>query len=295
MNLAGLETRTCVHFDPELDRDELILNGRWESEAALQRVAAHLELVRELSGLRRFAHVESENNFPTGAGIASSASAFAALTLAACGAAGLDLDERQLSRLARRGSGSASRSVPGGFVEWVAGGDDQSSYAFSIAPPDHWELVDCVAVVSQVHKPTGSHEGHALAGTSPLQAGRLASAAERLDICRRAILGRDFEALAEVMELDSNMMHAVMMTSTPRLLYWDAATLAVMQAVVELRAGGLPACYTIDAGPNVHVICPAGYATQVAECLKAIAGVKLVLTARPGGPARLLSPINGGC
>jgi diphosphomevalonate decarboxylase len=288
MNLAGLETRTCVCFDPELESDELILNGRWESRAALQRVTAHLDLVRELAGLQCFAHVESANNFPTGAGIASSASAFAALTLAACRAAGLDLDERALSRLARRGSGSASRSVPGGFVEWRVGDADEDSYAYSIAPPEHWELVDCVAVVSRVHKPTGSQEGHTLANTSPLQATRVDSAPERLEVCRQAILARDFEALAEVMELDSNMMHAVTMTSAPRLIYWDAATVAVMGAVADWRASGLPACYTIDAGPNVHVICQAGYAAQVVERLKEIPGVKLVLMARPGGPARVL-------
>ena len=99
--------------------------------------------------------MESENNFPTGSGIASSASAFAALSLAASKAAGLQLDERSLSRLARRGSGSACRSVPAGFVEWQSGEDDDSSYAFSLAPADHWQLYDCIAIVSQEHKKTG--------------------------------------------------------------------------------------------------------------------------------------------
>ena len=147
-----------------------------------------------------FARVESENNFPTGTGIASSASAFASLTLAACQAAGLDLDERELSRLARRGSGSASRSVPSSFVEWLPGEDDQTSYAYSIAPPHHWDLADCIAIVSQEHKPVGSQEGHTLAETSPLNAGRIDTAPVRIDICREAILKRDFDALAEVMD-----------------------------------------------------------------------------------------------
>jgi diphosphomevalonate decarboxylase len=288
MNLAGLETRTHVQFDAALAADELILNGQPASGVALQRVASHLERVRVLSAVRWFARVESENNFPTGTGIASSASAFAALTLAACRAAGLDLDERQLSRLARRGSGSASRSVPAGFVEWLAGEDDESCYARSIAPAGHWDLADCVAIVSRAHKPTGSQEGHTLAHTSPLQAARVASAPKRLDICRAAILQCDFEALAEVMELDSNMMHAVIMTSTPHLQYWEPATLAVMQAVVEWRKSGLPACYTIDAGPNVHVICPAEYASQVMQRLLGISGVGQVLIASPGGAARWL-------
>ncbi len=153
-----------------------------------------------------------------GAGIASSASAFAALALAASAAAGLKLSEKDLSRLARRGSGSACRSIPGGFVEWQAGQDDDTSYAVSIAPPEHWALVDCIAIVSQEHKPTGSAEGQALAHTSLLQAARLADAPRRLEICRRAILDRDFAAFAEVVELDSNLMHAVMMTSSSPLV-----------------------------------------------------------------------------
>ena len=288
MNLAGLETRTRVRFDPNLSADTLTLNGQPAAEAARARVARLLDRVREMAGTRARAEVVSTNNFPTAAGIASSASAYAALALAASAAAGLALDEPALSRLARTGSGSACRSVPGGFVEWQAGTTHEDSYAFSIAPPDHWHLVDCVAVVSTRHKTTGSTHGHALAPTSPLQAARLEDAPRRLDICRQAILERDFEAFAEVVELDSNLMHAVMMTSSPRLLYWLPATLAVMRAVERWRAEGLPACYTIDAGPNVHVICLHEHHPEIVHRLKAIPGVEQVLTATPGGAARLL-------
>jgi len=234
--------------------------------------------------------VTSENNFPTGAGIASSASGFAALAVAAARAAGLDLDEAALSRLARTASGSACRSVPGGFVEWRTGETDDDSYASSIATPGHWDLVDCVAVVSKAHKAMISQEGHALAGTSPLQPGRLVDAPRRLDICRQAILQRDFQALAEVMEQDSNLMHAVMMTSRPPILYWQPATIAVMQTVRAWRQSGLPACYTIDAGPNAHVICPSSAAATVCTQLQAIPGVHKVLTAAPGGPAQVIAP-----
>lgn len=288
MNLDGLFTRTRVTFDPSLEGDVLSLNGRPAHESELARVSAALDHMSRLAGLRHFALVESSNNFPMGAGIASSAAAFAALSLAASAAARLDLDERALSRLARRGSGSACRSVPGGFVEWQAGQDDESSYAFSIAPPGHWQLADCIAVISQAHKPTGSTEGHARAGSSPLQAARVADAPRRLDLCRRAILARDFQALTEVVELDSNLMHAVMITSSPALLYWQPATLELMQAVTEWRRAGWPVCYTVDAGPNVHVICPAEEAPRLQTSLTAFPGVERVLTARPGGPARLI-------
>jgi diphosphomevalonate decarboxylase len=288
MNLAGLQTRTRVTFEAGQERDEFTLDGQPVSGTRLQRVSVFLDLVRGMARLDLHARVESRNNFPTGAGIASSASAFAALSLAASAAAGLSLSEAELSRLARRGSGSACRSVPGGFVEWQAGESDETSYAFSIAPPEHWDLADCVAIVSRAHKPTGSTEGHGLAGTSPLQASRVAGAPRRLEACRRAILERDFDAFASIVELDSNLMHAVMMTSTPSLLYWQPATLAVMRSVQEWRQSGLPVCYTIDAGPNVHVLCPASVSTQVVESLEGIPGVESVLTSRPGGPARLL-------
>jgi diphosphomevalonate decarboxylase len=246
-----------------------------------------LAQVRRLAGFHQYAQVTSENNFPTGAGIASSASAFAALALAGATAAGLSLDEQQLSRLARTGSGSACRSVPGGFVEWQAGVSDEDSYAFSIAAPEHWALADCIALISQEHKDVSSREGHVLADTSPLQQARLADTPRRLSLCRQALLERDFALLADVVEMDCLMMHAVMQTSNPPLLYWQPATLAVMQAVVAWRRLGLPVFFTIDAGPNVHVFCPAEQVLQVEALLRQVQGVQEVLTALPGGPARL--------
>ena len=282
MNLDGLFTRTTVSFQPSLGVDELIINGHEVTGKGLDRVSDILNVVRQSAGLGLKAEVVSENNFPTGAGIASSAAAFAALALASVRAAGLDWSESAVSRLARLGSGSASRSIPAGFVEWKMGADDLDSYAFSIAPPGHWALADCVAVVSAGHKATGSTEGHALAPTSPLQAARVADAHRRLDICRRAILERDFDSLAAVIEHDSDIMHAVMMTSQPALFYWKPATLAVMSAVREWRASGLPAAYTIDAGPNVHVICPQDFSSKVAELLKDLPGVSSVLVAKAG-------------
>jgi diphosphomevalonate decarboxylase len=233
--------------------------------------------------------VVSENNFPTGAGIASSAAAFAALALASSKAAGLEFDEPALSVLARHGSGSASRSIPGGFVEWQMGEDDKSSYAFSIAPADHWDLADCVAVVNTGHKETGSTQGHPLAATSPLQAARVADAPRRIKTCRDAILERDFEKFASIVEADSDIMHAVMMTSNPALFYWQPATLRVMDSVRAWRAEGLPVFYTIDAGPNVHVITLREKMDEVKAQLMALEGVKDVLTATVGGPAHLLT------
>ncbi len=288
MNLAGLTTRTAVSFQHSLAMDELIINGHEVTGAGLNRVAYILDIIRGLANIHDHAEIVSENNFPAGAGIASSAAAFAALALAGSKAAGLNLSEAELSRLARRGSGSASRSIPGGFVEWQVGTTDEDSFAFSIAPADHWSLVDYVAVVSASHKQTGSTEGHAIAPTSPLQAARVADAPRRLDLCRKAILDKDFDSFASIVELDSDMMHAVMMTSTPALHYWKPSSLEVMSCVRQWRMDGLQVCYTVDAGANVHVICPETQAAAVEKSLSELSGVENVLVARAGGPAQII-------
>jgi diphosphomevalonate decarboxylase len=287
MNLDGLSTRTTVSFQPSLPFDELIINGHEVTGKGLDRVSYILDIIRGMADIHDRAEVMTENNFPSGAGIASSASAFAALALAGSKAAGLNLSEPELSRLARRGSGSASRSIPSGFVEWQMGTTDEDSYAFSIAEPNHWKLVDCIAIVSDSHKKTGSTEGHAIAPTSPLQEARVADAPRRLDICRNAILNRDFDSFASILELDSDMMHSVMMTSNPALHYWESASLSVMNAVREWRWEGIPVCYTVDAGPNVHVICPETEAHIVDKRLRELNGVKDVLVARVGGAAKI--------
>ncbi|MCE9645702.1 MAG: diphosphomevalonate decarboxylase [Chloroflexi bacterium] len=287
MNLDGLFTRTTVTFH-SAGQDSLTINERAVTGKGLERVSSILDLVREMANIQECAEVSSTNNFPAGAGIASSAAAFAALALASSRAAGLSLSETQLSRLARRGSGSASRSIPGGFVEWRMGSGDGDSLAVSIAPPEHWQLTDCIAVVNAAHKKTGSTEGHAIAGTSPLQAARVADTSRRLEICRTAILNKDFEAFANIIEHDSDMMHSVMMTSTPPLMYWQAATVGIFHAVREWRAGGIPAAYTVDAGANVHVLCPSGQVEAVRKRLSELPGVSEVLVAGVGGPARLI-------
>ena len=289
MNLAALTTTTTVEFISDLGTDRVVIDGAEAVASAAERVVAHLDRVRALASLNTRAIVTSHNNFPAGTGLASSASAFAALSVAACAAAGLALSTDALSRLARRGSGSACRSVPSGFVLWNTCDEDDCSLGRTLAPPDHWDLRDVVAIVESAHKATGSTQGHALAGTSPLQAARIASTPERLDRCRAAILARDFPALADVIEQDALAMHAVMMTGTPSLLYWRPATLAVMQAVRAWQAEGLAVAFTIDAGPNVHCICPAGSAPQVENLVRSISGVERVLVSGVGEGSHLVA------
>ena len=294
MNLDGLETRTTVCFDSSMEQDQLILNGEPVEGEALTRVITTLDQLRQLAEINTSALVRSENSFPTGTGIASSASAFAALALAGATALGLCLSERELSQLARLGSGSASRSIPGGFVEWQAGTDHESSFATSIADPEHWDLVDYIVLISSQHKAVGSSHGHTLAATSPLQAARVADASHRLEICRKALLERDFPAFAEIVEQDSNLMHSVMMTSTPPLYFWKPGTLEIMSAVRKWREEGQQVCFTIDAGPNVHIICPGSEAETVKRRLSSLVNNNSILKCKPGGPAWLLEPEISG-
>ena len=285
-NLEGASTTTTVAFRTDLSGDEIELDGAAVSGAAAARISAQLDLVRGLAETGAHARVASRNDFPSAAGIASSASGFAALTCAACWALGLDLPERELSRLARRGSGSAARSVPGGFVEWQAGTGDADSFAETIAPPEHWPLRDLVAIVTRGAKSVGSTDGHRVAHSSPLFRARIEQVRCDLPHMRQAIYDRDFETLGTLAERDTLMMHAVMLTSEPSLLYWMPETLAVMRAVREWRAQGLACYFSIDAGPNVHVICTPQSAGEALRRLQGLAGVQAVLDCRVGSGTR---------
>lgn len=289
MTLGGLDNRMTVRFDEASEADALLINGEPAPPDMLERTSRHLDLMRRAAGVEAGAQVDSVTNIPLGAGIASSAAAYAALTVAAASALGLELNQRSLSRIARRGSGSAARSIYGGFVELVAGDTDHASYAKQIVPADHWQIIDLVVLVDEKVKHTGSTSGHALAATSPLQATRVADAPRRLQACLRAILDRDFDSLSRIVEKDSDMMHAIMMTSEPPLHFWSGDTLQIMDAVRDLRALGTPVCYTVDAGPNVHCLCLPESESDVLRALTN-AGRRpwRVLRAQPGPAARLV-------
>jgi diphosphomevalonate decarboxylase len=287
MNLAALTTVTTVEFRLGLPVDMVAIDGRPAAGQGLARVVAHLDRVRAMAGIKERARVASSNDFPVGTGLASSASAFAALSLAATQATGLDLDEADLSRLARCGSGSACRSVPAGFGLWD-GDSDATSYARQVAPPEHWDLNDVVAIVSRSHKRIGSDDGHALAPSSPLHRARLAAVPDLLATIQLSIQERNLTTLGPAAETDSLAMHGVMMTSKPSLLYWLPATVAVLQAVRTWRDEGLAVYFTMDAGPNVHCLCQAADAVEVESRLRNLGGVLDVLVSGPGGGARLV-------
>ncbi|MBN1680800.1 MAG: diphosphomevalonate decarboxylase [Anaerolineae bacterium] len=282
MNLDHATTQTTVAFDPTLTADHVTIENTGTTPQAARRVSDHLDRIRARAGIETRARVVSRNSFPMGAGIASSASAFAALTAAACAAARITLSERELTILARQGSGSACRSIPAGFVEWHTADTSAESYAESIAPPEHWDLRDLITIVQTEHKKVGSTTGNALVHTSPFADARLAAAERALTIIREALLARDFATFGEETEQEALRMHAVAMTSRPSLLYWSPSTVRILQAVRAWRENGLPAYCTIDAGANGHVLCEGIHAAAVEAKLRALDGVQDVIANRPG-------------
>ena len=291
ITMAGLETTAGVSFRPALRADRVLMNGAVPTETAAQRVSTFLDLVRRMGGESAKAEVQIQTNFPVNAGLASSASTFAALAVAATRAAGLALSPQQLSVLARRGSGSAARSVFGGYVEWMPGEvtDGSDSHAVQIAPPDHWPLGVVVAIVDEGSKPIGSREAMACAvKQSPFFPAWLQSHEADLEAVRRGVLERDLTVLGEAAESNCLKMHAVSMATRPPAFFWTPATVAVMECVRSLRREGLPAYFTIDAGPQVKVLCPLSERSVVAERIGSVAGVHRVLSSEPGGGPQVL-------
>ncbi len=289
--LEALYTETGVLFDPLLEKDELLLNGRPATEKERSRVSSFLDIIRREAGSKQAARVESVNNFPTAAGLASSASAFAALALAASRAAGLELSGQELSILARMGSGSAARSLFGGFVEMHRGRreDGRDAWAEPLYPADYWPLQVIIAITSEVQKKTGSTDGMELSRrTSPYYRAWVDSSEDDLAAMRAALAEKDFQKLAEVSEFSCLKMHALAMASNPGLIYWSAATLELLHWVRTLREQGTPVFFTIDAGPQLKIICPPSYSSAIVDQLSGHPAVERTIVSALGPDARVL-------
>lgn len=289
ITLDALWTDTEVSFDPALERDVLWLNGARRPEQ-LERVSRCLDLLRGKAGIRLPAQVTSRNNFPTAAGLASSASGFAALAGAASYALGLELSPRELSIVARRGSGSAARSVFGGFVEMHAGraADGSDSFAEPLREAREWPLEVVVAITATGEKAVGSGPGmRQSADSSVYYPAWVESHPADLDAARRAIGARDFAALAAVAESSCLKMHAAALAGRPGLIYWNGVTVDCMHGIRDLRAAGTPVFFTVDAGPQVKAVCEAAARPAVEAALGAIPGVEaLIVTGLGAGLER---------
>jgi diphosphomevalonate decarboxylase len=246
--------------------------------------------LRRKAGVDTRVRVASRNNFPTGAGLASSASGFAALVRAAEAAFGLTLSPRERSIVARQGSGSAARSIFGGFVEMHAGSapDGSDSFAEPLLDGTAWPLEVVIAVTAKGEKEVGSRSGMTRsASSSPYYAAWVAGQPPDLAAARAAIRARDFGALADVAEHNCLKMHAAALAARPPLVYWNGATVECMHAVLRLRAGGVPVFFTIDAGPQLKAVCAPGARAEVERTLRAVPGVLELLASALGPDAEL--------
>lgn len=253
MNLSNCLTTTTVEFSKEFSEDTV-------SEGFnKKRIIEHIDRLRHLAGVSLHTKIITNNSFPTSAGIASSASGFAALTMAASAALGLKLLEKELTGLARLGSGSACRSIPNGFVKW------EGEFAWSLYPPDYWDLRDIIIIVENKAKDVSSSHGHEAVETSPFFQQRLAALPKRIERIEKALKIKDFQMLGETLEEDCLDMHHVMQTQNPPLFYWNDGT---KQVISDMKKSGLPAYFTIDAGPNVHIICEAKDEEKVTNYFK---------------------------
>lgn len=281
ITLDALLTTTEVRNCEEADRiffDDV--------EVPDAKVLACLADLRDVYAIP-YLEVHTSNNFPTAAGLASSASGFAALIAAINAHCDLGLDPHAQSDRARRASGSAARSVFGGFValhgpNWVAR---------QVLEPEAWPLKTVIAVTTSEKKSVASSEGMQLSeATSPYYSAWVTSTATDFKSALAMVEARDFDALAALAEFSCLKMHGLMLSTNPGLLYWNPATIACLHAIRELRQQGIPVFFTVDAGPQVKAVCLPEAENDVQSTLQSIAGVERVLTTGLGQGARIVVP-----
>lgn len=287
--LDNLTTITTVEFRDDLVGDQVELVGEGFEAGEVEKVSKHLDRVRELAKINLRAKVMSQNSFPKAAGMASSASGFAALSVAAAGAAGLDLSEKELSILARQGSGSASRSVPGGVSVWHAGTNSETSFAEGISYPKEWDLhVLLVMAEDTSAKKVGSTEGMALAVTSPYFKIAVEEAEKNIERLKDAMSEDNWQAFGKVIEDECFRLHMLCMTTAPNILYWRGITVEVFQKLLKLRENSVKAFFTVDAGPHVHVVCQGKDLNAVKSSLNELPGIKTIIECGIGEGAKII-------
>ncbi len=296
VTLSGLFTHTTVDFNKEYSQDVLILNGKRikPDNDKYKYIAKFLNSLRKsfpqkLSGLK--IKIVSKNNFPTGAGLASSASGFAALTAACNEALGLGLDKRQLSILARRGSGSAARSIFGGFVEWHKGSnqDGSDSYASQIADKNYWpEFKIIICTTNTKEKEIKSRAGmRTTIKTCPFYSGWLKTIKHDIEIARQAITEKDFSSLGQIAETNCLKLHALMITTYPPIIYWNESTISLIRSILNWRKEGLECYFTIDAGPQVKILCRNSDTATIIKKLKDMTFIKNIKLSQPGSGVKI--------
>lgn len=284
LTLDAFYTETSVVFDHALKTDSFYLNGQQQDEQQTKKITTFLSLIREKYQVPLYATVTSENFVPTAAGLASSASGLAALAGACDEALSLNLSTRDLSRLARRGSGSACRSIFGGFAEWKKGDSDETSYGESI-DANGWEkeLAMLFVLVDDGIKDISSRDGmKRTVETSCFYAGWLESTEQDLQQAKAAIAAKNFTLLGEVTEANCLKMHGTTLGAVPPFTYWSPESIKAMQLVRQARQNGLPCYFTMDAGPNVKVLVEKQYLVQLKTLFAEHFAEKQLISANAG-------------
>ena len=287
MTLSDLTTTTTVEFSNKFVEDYVEIDGKVD-EKDTKRIIKHIDRIRKLAELNQKTKIISKNNFPSSTGLSSSASGFAALTVAATNAAGLNLSKKELSILSRQGSGSSCRSIHGGFVEWLDGDSSDESYSEQIHDENHWDLYDIIAVVSKEKKEVPTSIGQTYANTSPFFKTRKNYMKERIELCKKYIEEKDFTKFGELIEHEAPDMHAIMISSIPSLIYWTPESLKIMKLVKKWRNEGLQVYFTVNTGQDVHVICEKENKEKLIEKLNNLDFVKEIRQNHAGQGARLI-------
>lgn len=289
LTLADFYTDTTVAFDDQLSADSLKIDNKPIFDKEALKVQKVLDLVRNLAKINTYAKVSSTNHVPMAAGLASSASGFAALTAAASRAAGLDLSDTDLSRLARQGSGSASRSIFGGFVQWHSGNDNETSFATQIDSAQNLDIKVVALIIKKSRKKHSSTQAmRESVETSPYYPVWRQVVAKDLKTITQAIRTHDFDLLGSTSELNAMRMHALTLSSDPAFTYFNGQTIELLEKVKELRANNVNCYATVDAGPNIKVLCQSKDLNQIITVFSQLIGPENVIATEPGSGIQYL-------
>nr|WP_300002986.1 diphosphomevalonate decarboxylase [Tissierella sp.] len=287
LTLDTFFTETEVEFTDRISHDLFYLNGI-EDLDTLPKISKFLDLFREAQKIDKRAIVKSYNHVPTAAGLASSASGFAALAAAANSASGLNCASKELSTFARKGSGSATRSIYGGIVEWEKGFNNETSFAKKIDAAN-WDIGMVIVVVNSSKKKISSREGmKSTVLTSPLYASWAEESEKDLLAIKEAIFKQDFETMGEITERNALRMHATMLGAKPPIIYFQPKSVLVMQRVEELRESGIPCYFTMDAGPNVKILCRLSQSEIIKKRLLEDFNEEEVIISAPGPSVKII-------
>ena len=283
LTLDQLYTITSVEIDEALTEDIFVLNGVVQDKNETMKISKFVDFFRKNN---RFVRIESFNSFATAAGLASSASGYAALAKALNHEFGWNYSNQELSRITRKGSGSATRSLFGGFAVWQTG-NDESSYGYPLNID-----MDIVMVIGVVNDTKKSQSSRSMMKTTVTQSAYFKAWVQQSEIDYKemmtAVERRDLVRIGKIAERNAMMMHATLLANEVPFFYLQPKSLEIIQLVQELREQGVLAYYTMDAGPNVKIITNSNYQEQVIKQLTAILDDKQIIIAKPGPGATVL-------